>query len=378
MKILINALGIQDSGGITVLGKLLQECAEKNFFYLIICNENSNINKLRDQYNVYENFYFLSVEAKGFMHRLFYENIIFQRLIKKYNIDLVYNFSGSAQFCSKTVQLTKVHNLLFYSKKIDQVYFGRKEYLKWLKQLFLKRIMFHVMVRQTKYVEVQSNHVKEYISDFLNLKDKKFFVKSDINVDEKEFSKPKKYDFSKKLKFLYIVGPHFEYIHKNFIDFTNVMLELLKLNVDFEINITLTKEQLNNSSLWNTSLNENTNFLGYINERNIIDKLFCDNTIVISTSIIETLGLHVIEAIKKGVIPIVPNEKYSYSVYGKNIQVYDLFDTKSLLNILLSIINNQINYGEYILTLQNDLIENEKKKEKSIVKIFEKVINVQR
>jgi hypothetical protein len=44
--------------------------------------------------------------------------------------------------------------------------------------------------------------------------------------------------------------------------------------------------------------------------------LFCDNTILISTSIIETLGLHVIEGIKNGITTITPDESYANIVYG--------------------------------------------------------------
>jgi len=37
-------------------------------------------------------------------------------------------------------------------------------------------------------------------------------------------------------------------------------------------------------------------------------------------------------------VPIAPSEMYSYSVYGNNIITYELFNTKSLLNAILSII----------------------------------------
>ena len=179
----------------------------------------------------------------------------------------------------------------------------------------------------------------------------------------------------KKIKFLYIVGPHFKYTHKNFQDFTNIMLELQKLNMNFEINITLIKEQLENSLLWNNQLNSQTNFLGYISKEEM-NKYFSDNTILISTSIIETLGLHVIEAIQNGIVPIVPNEKYSRSVYGNSILTYELFDIKSLLKLLLDIFDNKVDYKDYILKIQKDLKMNEMNKHQHIVDIFKEIKNV--
>ena len=42
-NILINCIGIKDSGGITVLEKLLNEIKDSEYSYLIICNQNQNI-----------------------------------------------------------------------------------------------------------------------------------------------------------------------------------------------------------------------------------------------------------------------------------------------------------------------------------------------
>lgn len=374
MKLLINILGIQDSGGITVLEKLFTELLNTNKYnYLIICTKNKNILNLIDEYKSIKNFEFLMIENKGFIQRLYYENIVFRKMIKEKKISLVYNFSGSAQFFLPIPQITKVHNLLFYSKKIDKVYFEKKEYLKWFKQIFLKRIVFHMMLKQTKYIEVQSSHVQEYISDFVDISKKCFFIKSDISFAKDSFSMIKNYDFTKKIRFLFIVGPHFEYIHKNFDDFVKAMILLKEENINFEINITLTKEQLHNSNIWNKELDKNTNFLGYIS-KDEIKKQFIDNTILISTSVIETLGLHVIEAVQNGIISIVPNELYSIKVYGKDILTYELFNILSMRDKIKEIsllTNNEIK--DTISKNQDFLISNENKKYKNILQIFDKI-----
>ncbi len=375
MKILVNSLSITDSGGITVFDKLLNEVKDNKHKYLIICSKNNNIDKLYEKYKNIKNFEFLIISSKGFLNRLYYENIVFRKIIKARNIKLVYNFSGSSQFCSSVPQVTKVQNLLFYSKKIDKVYFEKKEYLSWLKQIFLKRIIFHSMLRQTKYVEIQSNHVKEYISDFINISKKQFFIKSDINVSDDLFFKPKSYDFTKKIRFLYIVGPHFEYLHKNFEDFVRTMKVLKNKNFDFEIIVTLSKEQLYVSCLWDEELDSNTIFLGYISKSEL-NKQFIDNTILISTSIIETLGLHVVEAIQNGVLSIVPNEKYSKSVYGNDIINYELFNENSPINEIEKIIllyNNDIK--DIITKNQNYLINNESQKHTFMVNIFDEILS---
>lgn len=373
MKLLINILGIQDSGGITVLEKLLNEIKDSKYYYLIICNQNQNIENLVKRFTNYKNLEFKVIPSKGFLNRLYYENIIFRKIIKEKNIDLVYNFSGTSQYFLPKIQLTKVHNLLFYSKELDLFYFKNKKHLDWLKQVFLKRIVFHSMLQQTKYIEIQSNHVKENISNFIDISNKNFFVKSDIEVNLDMFESPRQYDFTKKIRYLYIVGPHFSHLHKNFKDFVDIMKLLDKQKSSFEIVITLSKEQLHSSEFWDQSLDKKTFFLGYIS-KDEIKKQFTDNTILISTSIIETIGLHVIEALQNGILTIVPNEIYSNCVYGHNILKYEISNIESLLNMIKAIYlfdNDKIK--NIILKSQEYLLYQENLKYKTVVEIFEKI-----
>jgi hypothetical protein len=47
VKVLINAFGVQDSGGITVFNHLLNEIKNTPHKFLIVCNDNKLINRLR-------------------------------------------------------------------------------------------------------------------------------------------------------------------------------------------------------------------------------------------------------------------------------------------------------------------------------------------
>ena len=141
MKILLNSLGIQDSGGITVFENILNECAiEKSINYHIMYNDNPNMKILVTKYQDVPNFEFHSFKAKSFLHRLYYENIIFRDVINDYNINLIYNFSGSAQFFLQVPQILKMQNLLFYSKKLDEIYKQNNQLVLWIKQIYLKKL----------------------------------------------------------------------------------------------------------------------------------------------------------------------------------------------------------------------------------------------
>ena len=378
-SVLINAMGIRDSGGITVLNKTLRDLVNlKNYRYVVVINLCKNTLSVKNRYNKNKNIDFILIESNSFFYRLYYENFKFSEIINQEKIVLVYNFSGSVQFFHKTPQLTKVHNLLFFSKKLDNFYKLNSKFILWVKQVFLKRIILKFMLIRSKHIEIQSQHVNQYISDFINTRNKTFYVKSDIDVHDYLFQAPKKYDFSKKIKFLYIVGPHFQYLHKNLLDFTGAMTSFNEKGIDFEINITLTNEQLKNSIVWDASLNLKTNFLSYISDPEKMTELFSDNTILISTSVIETLGLHVLEGIKSGIITIAPDELYANKVYGSNMFQYELYNKDSLVNTIMSVINFKESYSENILSIQDDLRKSEMNKFSNTFSVFSQVLNVQK
>ncbi len=378
MKVLINAFGITDSGGIDVLEKLILELinsSKKNHFIFIL-SDNKETRTVSHNFRKFSNLTFKNVRYRFNLYRFFYENFFFRKIIKKNDIDLVYNFSGSRQYLISSPQLLKIHNLLFYSQELNKYYFSKNLYIKWVKEVFLKGIFFRLMLRTAKNVEVQSSHVKTCISDFLNIDNKKFYIKSDINIDDDSFNTIGNIYSFKKIRFLYIVGPHFQYAHKNFRDFVNAMLYFKETNINFEINITLTEEECNNSNLWDNSLNEYTNFHGYISNKDKLRELYSDDTILISTSIIETLGLHVVDGIKNGIITISPNEDYANVVYGPESYKYKLYSNESLVNVVKDVINNKSSLNEKIILQQEYLKFNEKKKYKNIIEVFNEVLDV--
>ena len=113
----MNGIGISDSGGVTVLEKLLKECLEagKNNEFIIVLTSSDLRESLVARYRRYNMFSFRTLSFKNYAHRLYYENSAFKTVIVQYGIDLVYNMSGTVQFFLECPHLVKVHNLLFYS-----------------------------------------------------------------------------------------------------------------------------------------------------------------------------------------------------------------------------------------------------------------------
>ena len=143
MKVLVNGIGITNSGGLIVLEKFFIECLEvdsENTF-VIVLTKNPLISSLVNRYRVYQRFDFRVLEIRNYMHRLYFENFGFKDIISECDIDLIYNFTGSAQPFLNCLQLVKMHNLLF-SKRLNKRYRDKSKFFLWISQVFVKRFCF--------------------------------------------------------------------------------------------------------------------------------------------------------------------------------------------------------------------------------------------
>ena len=375
MKILVNAFGISSAGGITVLKKTIYEFLEnqENQYYIFVFS-NQNILNLLQEFNNIDNIHFKIYNDYGILFRLLRENLYFLSFVLIKNISLIYNLTGTRQLLFGIPTIVKIQNLLFFTRKLDSIYFNNYKKILWFKHIWLKRFIFILMMRFTKNIEIQSTHVKEELSNFINVENKNFFIKNDFLIDQSQFSEPVQYDFNKEITFLYVVGPHFYFPHKNIGDFVKTMVMLFNSGLNFHINITLTYEELNRSDQWDDKLNKITTFLGYVDSKRM-KTLFSNNVVLISTSVTETLGLHVIEATLNGVLCIVPSESYSEKVYGNSILTYNLFDCESLkLTIIqLKSYNKSACHG-LILDNQRYIYHNENEKYSDSLSIFNDVL----
>ena len=142
MNILLNALGIQDSGGITVLNKIYAELekSQRNN-YIFICNNSSTVMNLLDKYKARNNMTFHIVGRKGYLYRFYFENLICNKIANDHAIDLIYNLSGTKQFFTNIPQLVKVQNLSYFCKKLDDSYKSNSQLILWARQVYLKRLV---------------------------------------------------------------------------------------------------------------------------------------------------------------------------------------------------------------------------------------------
>ena len=123
MNVLINALGISDSGGVVVLQKLLDELVSGGEIrkYTLLLTKNAHVNRLVENYKYHAVLDFRLLSFKSYIARLKFENYSLRKIVIQENIDLIYNFSGSYQFFIKTPQLVKIQNLLLIDVDLFRV-----------------------------------------------------------------------------------------------------------------------------------------------------------------------------------------------------------------------------------------------------------------
>ena len=67
--------------------------------------------------------------------------------------------TGTRQLLFGFPTIVKIQNLLFFTKKLDSIYFDNNKRILWLKQIWFKRFIFDLMLRYSENIEIQSIHV---------------------------------------------------------------------------------------------------------------------------------------------------------------------------------------------------------------------------
>ena len=108
--ILFNALGIRDSGGLRVLQLELGKYNEETYpGYILVCNDSEYLRQIIEDYKHVKNFKIIIHKASGLWSRLYYENVVFKKIVNKY--DCIHLFTNDAVFLYllKTKSCTKFY-----------------------------------------------------------------------------------------------------------------------------------------------------------------------------------------------------------------------------------------------------------------------------
>lgn len=276
-KVLVVDVAAEKGGALTVLNDYIEKFSRdtKAEYYFVLSNvykeENGNIKFIQ-----------LPWVKNSYAHRLFFDLVFIYYLIHKYEIDEIYSLQNNAFICTSLPQTVLLHNALFFS---ERKYSYKQSKSIWLYQNIISRYV-RFSLNYTKNVIVQANWIKKVLIN-------KWGISEDsIVVDKPSFEVP---DIIKPVclpdgtSFFF---PANGAVYKNHL----YMMKAFKTINDFaSLVLTGTFEDLNSEcKRYIEQNNLNVFFLGNLNKDEMC--YVYKNTVLVFPSLIETVGLPLLEA----------------------------------------------------------------------------------
>jgi hypothetical protein len=302
--IIFYAPNINGLGAKVWLEAKIKQFKKKNFkYYLFINDKNlikfskSNIIKLKN------------LNRFNFFYLLFAKFIIKQR-----NFDIHVMGDYPLPFIkNQTLYINQANliNPIIYK-------YSRSDFL-----FSFKRLYFRIFLNNTKKIIVQSKFMKKYLNKSYSFNNKIFI---DQNFSYKKLELHRKIVNKNKIKILY---PSSMYDYKNH----QIVVDLLKTYIVKNINFyfTCSKKEFepykNIRNLYRINYFENTN----------LEKVYNQYDAIIFPSLIESLGLPIIEATKMKMPIIVSNLPYSREISSSYIKYFNPKSVKSLYKTIYNL-----------------------------------------
>ena len=191
----------------------------------------------------------------------------------------------------------------------------------------LKRLYLRIFLKNTKKIIVQSNFMKKFIKKSYNNLNFKIFI--DHNLEFKKLKLHKKNINKKKIKILY---PSSMYNYKNH----EIIVHLLKGYMLKNINFYFTCSKKEFEPYKNI---KNLYRINYFDNKNL-EKVYNQYDAIIFPSLIESLGLPIIEATQMRMPILVSDLPYSREINSNCIKYFNPKSTKSLYKTIYNLFLN--------------------------------------
>jgi glycosyltransferase involved in cell wall biosynthesis len=271
---------------------------------------------------------------KSWFHRLYFDNIIAPKLIKKFKVDKVISFQNIIIPHTKIKQSLYVHNCLpFINHKFKLI---ENKHL-WIYQNIISRNIIKSIKKADK-VLVQTKWMKEACIEKTKIENVKINVVSPtVNLNVQNYFKPVKKSFS---TFFY---PASGFVYKNHQVIVNACEKLKESNItDFKVIFTLNGDENDHILKLYKEVKDKglpIEFVGNLTRDQVFD--LYTQSILLFPSYIETFGLPLLEAkLHQGVV-VASNCPFSHEILDNynNAYFFDPFNVNELFEILVLLIN---------------------------------------
>lgn len=273
---------------------------------------------------------------KSWIHRIYFDNFIAPKLIRKNNIDKVFSLQNVIIPHTKISQTIYVHNSIPFS---EYRFKFNEDKLLWIYQNIIDKSIFKSIKKADKII-VQTQWMKKKCNDMLKIDSDKIEVrvpKIDIKV--------KKYFTCTKESISTFFYPASGVEFKNHAVIVKACLELKKQNINnYKVIFTLYGHENENIETLYKIVNDNNlpiEFIGNISRTEVFE--YYSKSILIFPSFIETVGLPLIEASLHKSPIIVADCDYSHEVLKeyKYVEYFNFYSSEEIVNIMRNYIQLQ-------------------------------------
>jgi glycosyltransferase involved in cell wall biosynthesis len=335
----------ESGGALSILNDFYQEVVE---------NDEENINWIfvlsKPNYKETNNIKILNFSwvKKSWFHRLYFDNFIAPKLVKKYDIDKIFSLQNLIIPRTNVDQILYVHQSIPFA---DYKFSINENFKLWVYQNIIGKKIYKSIKKANKVI-VQTEWMKEASVEKLGVdKNQIEVIPPEINFKIKET-----FDLTKNKmnRFFYPAGVSYYKNHRLIVEVSKLLKE--KDINNYEIIFTLNgyeSDHINN--LFNKVQKNNLpiEFRGRL-ERKEVFELYAKSYLLFP-SYIETFGLPMLEAKLHKTMILASDKPFSHEILDnyENAYFFDPFDEKDLMFKMESVIKDKISYKKSELVFEN-------------------------
>lgn len=276
---------------------------------------------------------------KSWLHRMFFDNIVAPKLIKKYKIDKVLSFQNIIIPHTKVEQVLYMHNSLPF---VEYKFTFRKNKHLWIYQNIIGRNIVNSIKKANK-VLVQSEWIKKACIEKSKISNEKISViPPRVSIVINKFFKPE----GESLTTFFYPASEFEYKNHRVVIDASKELKREKIK-DYRVIFTLKGNENKHVSKLYNEVKKNElpiEFVGKLPREQVFE--LYTRSILLFPSNIETYGLPMLEAkLHKGII-LASNSSFSHEILDgyENVYFFDPFDCGKLAELISELLTLKIKY----------------------------------
>ena len=322
MNVFVVDVAAEHGGAVTILDQYLEEFKsdlENNYIVALSTINYDDCSNIR--------FVYYPWVKRSYIHRLWFDLVYCRKLIKKYRADKVLSLQNGAVSAGKVEQEVYFQNALPISEKRYSIVESKKL---WIYQNVLGRY-WRNSLKDASLVYVQAEWIKKALNEKWRIQNKKIIVKKPI-LDKKYSKQGLRNDNS--LVFFYPANTALYKNHKKLIKAFITASDEMK-PVDMTLVLTCDEEDLSERDKQLVEKNTNIKYVGKLNQEQMLE-MYRSSTLIFP-SLIETVGLPLMEAKATGAFILASDMKYAHEAVGEYNKVlyFDAFKADEIKSTII-------------------------------------------